>query len=159
MLYGLMRLCLKLVSSIKTYVVDIGQRVCYCRKLNVIGIPCVHGVTTIISNKSKSEDFVNEDYYYSTFTKTYNRMIIPIPIQTMWLQTNYDKIMPHPPRKRVGRLKKNMKKAKNEPKNPIRVRKHYTSLRCGKCKEVGHNSKTCNELSTSVSKDRSHKIP
>ena len=106
-----MRLCLKLVSSIKTYVVDIGQRVCYCRKLNVIGIPCVHGVATIINNKSRPEDFVNEYYHCTTFTRTYNRMITPIPNQNMWLQTNYNKIMPHPLRKKVDRLKKNRKKA------------------------------------------------
>ena len=29
------------VSSIRTYVVDIGQRVCSCRKWDVTGIPCV----------------------------------------------------------------------------------------------------------------------
>ncbi|GFY96732.1 hypothetical protein Acr_11g0010380 [Actinidia rufa] len=108
--------------------------------------PCVHGVTAIISNKSTPEDFVNEYYHCTTFTRTYNRMITPIPGQTMWLQINYDKIMPPHIRKRAGRPKKNGKKAENEPKNPIRVRKHYTSLRCSKCKEVGHNSRTCQKI-------------
>ncbi|GFY87401.1 hypothetical protein Acr_05g0010400 [Actinidia rufa] len=49
-------------------------------------------------------------------------------------------------RKKAGRPKKNRKKAEDEPKNPIQVRKHYTSLRCGKCKEVGHNSRTCQKI-------------
>ena len=40
--------------------------------------------------------------------------------------------MPHPLRKRAGMPKKNRKKADDEPKNPIQVRKHYTSIRCGK---------------------------
>ncbi|XP_057467040.1 uncharacterized protein LOC130756520 [Actinidia eriantha] len=137
------------VSSIRTYIVDIGQRVCSCRKWDVTGIPCVHGVAAIITNKSRPEDFVNEYYHCTTFTRTYNRMITPIPDQTMWVQTNYDQIMPPHLRKRAGRPKKNRKKAEDEQKNPIRVRKHYTSLRCGKCKEVGHNSRTCNGLSTS----------
>ncbi|GFY95517.1 hypothetical protein Acr_10g0009020 [Actinidia rufa] len=34
-------------------------------------------------------------------------------------------------RKKAGRPKKNRKKAEDEPKIPIQVRKHYTSLRCG----------------------------
>ncbi|XP_057478210.1 uncharacterized protein LOC130765725 [Actinidia eriantha] len=118
------------VSSIRTYIVDIGQRVCSCRKWDVTGIPCVHGVAAIITNKSRPEDFV---------------------------QTNYDQIMPPHIRKRAGRPKKNRKKAEDEPKNPIRVRKHYTSLRCGKCKEVGHNSRTCNGLSASG--EERQKIP
>ncbi|GFY96753.1 hypothetical protein Acr_11g0010590 [Actinidia rufa] len=51
-----------------------------------------------------------------------------------------------PKKERAGRPKKNRKKAEDKPKNLIRVRKHYTSLRCGKCKEVGHNSRTCQKI-------------
>ncbi|GFZ04651.1 hypothetical protein Acr_17g0002230 [Actinidia rufa] len=61
-------------------------------------------------------------------------------------ETDYDKIMPPHIRKRAGMPKKNRKKADDEPNNPIRVKKHYTSLRCDKCKEVGHNSRTCQKI-------------
>ncbi|KAH7848079.1 hypothetical protein Vadar_033579 [Vaccinium darrowii] len=61
----------------------------------------------------------------------------------MWVRTEYDPINPPPLRKRSGRPKKNRRKGEDEPKKSIGVRKHYTTLKCGKCKQAGHNTRTC----------------
>ncbi|KAG5521580.1 hypothetical protein RHGRI_033961 [Rhododendron griersonianum] len=70
-------------------------------------------------------------------------MIYPIPDKSMWVQTDYDPIMPPALRKKAGRPKKARRRAVDEPKNPNAIRKQPESLKCGKCREYGHNPRTC----------------
>ncbi|KAH7859750.1 hypothetical protein Vadar_004989 [Vaccinium darrowii] len=141
----------EVITVLGTYIVDIGQKTCSCRKWDVSGVPCVHGLATIITDKSDLEQYVDKYYHCSTFGRTHNHIIKPIPDQTMWVRTEYDPINPPPLRKRSGRPKKNRRKGEDEPKTSSGVRKHYTTLRCGKCKQPGHNARTCSIMVVTTS--------
>ncbi|KAH7863379.1 hypothetical protein Vadar_016759 [Vaccinium darrowii] len=97
-------------------------------------------------------EVVDQCFHTSTFAESYNYIIKPIPDQTMWVHTDFDPISPPPLRKKSGRPKKSRRKGHDEPKNPSRgVRKHYTTLKCGLCKQPGHNARTCSKKSTNAS--------
>ena len=72
---------------------------------------------------------------------TYEPIITPIPDTSMWVHTEFDRIMPPALRRPPGRPKKARRKGQDEAQN--QVRKHYRSLRCTKCGIHGHNSRTC----------------
>ncbi|XP_058217631.1 uncharacterized protein LOC131328749 [Rhododendron vialii] len=133
----------------RIYVVDIGQKTCTCKKWDVSGIPCAHGMAAIITDKSDPEDYVDQCFHQSTFARTYSFTIKPIPDQTMWVRTDFDPISPPPFRAKSGRPKKNRRKGPDEPKTTSSgVRKYYTTLKCGQCKQPGHNARTCPHKST-----------
>ena len=48
-------------------------------------------------------------------------------------------------KKALGRPKKQRKRDLNEPRNPYKIKKCVKDLRCGKCRKVGHNARTCPE--------------
>ncbi|KAH7842692.1 hypothetical protein Vadar_008109 [Vaccinium darrowii] len=139
----------EVISVLRSFVVDIGERTCTCRKWDVCGIPCAHGMAAIITHKGDPQEYVDKCFHSSTFAKAYNNIIKPIPDQTMWVHTEFDPISPPPLRKKSGRPKKNRRKGHDEPKNSSGgVKKHYTTLKCRLCKQPGHNARTCLRKST-----------
>lgn len=127
----------------KTYIVDIALKSCSCKKWDLRGILCCHGVSTILADKSQPEDFVDNFYHKEIFFKAYNQVIYPIPNMTMWVNTEGDVILPPKIRIAPGRPKKARRRGVDQPKNPNVVRKHCAPVKCGKCKQEGHNSRTC----------------
>ncbi|XP_058214249.1 uncharacterized protein LOC131325810 [Rhododendron vialii] len=145
----------EVMTVLRTFVVDLNERTCTYRKWDVCGIPCQHGMAAIITDKSNPEDFVDECFHISTFAKTYDFTIKPIPDQTMWVRKDLDPIEPPLFRVKSGRPRKNRRKGPDEPKNPIGgpskgVKKYYTCLKCRICKQLGHNSRTCPQKPTST---------
>ncbi|KAI5393728.1 hypothetical protein KIW84_060733 [Lathyrus oleraceus] len=61
----------------ETYVVNLKQETCTCRKWDLIGIPCCHAITCIWQNKKQPEEYVSEYYRKTTFHKTYSHIIFP----------------------------------------------------------------------------------
>ncbi|KAI8538457.1 hypothetical protein RHMOL_Rhmol09G0105400 [Rhododendron molle] len=127
----------------KTFICDVDRHTCSCRRWDVTGIPCSHGIAAIVVDKRLPENFVHQYYHMDTYNATYSHFITSIPDETMWVQANYDPIMPPPLRRPSGRPKKARRKAVDEVQNPNHVRKQYQSLRRGKCREFGRNTRTC----------------
>ncbi|XP_058186543.1 uncharacterized protein LOC131303610 [Rhododendron vialii] len=132
----------KVTSVDKTFVVDIGEHTCTCRRWDLTGIPYIHGCAAIIAHKAQPEDYVNEAYTTDTFVRTYSHMMKPILDKSLWPQTQYDPIMPPPLRVPIGRPKKARRKGEDEPNNPFKTRKHSTTTMCRQCGQYGHNVKT-----------------
>ena len=82
-------------------------------KIGSEGIPCKHAIGAIYIYKREPEDLVHSSYHIGTFIRTYSNIIKPIPDQDLWVQTNYELIMPSPLRTQSGRPKKMMKAAGN----------------------------------------------
>ncbi|XP_058217317.1 uncharacterized protein LOC131328386 [Rhododendron vialii] len=138
----------EILTVLRGFVVDIGERTCTCGKWDVCGIPCSHGMAAIITDKSKPEDFVHECFHVATFAKTYEPMIKPIPDASMWVHTDFSPLIPPPFRARSGRPTKERRRGHDEePKKRGGVRRQYTTIKCRICKQPGHNARTCAQKS------------
>jgi hypothetical protein len=70
-------------------------------------------------------------------------MIYPVPSKDQWVRTGQDEVDPHIVRPTPGRPKKIKRRGPNEPRNPYCMRKGGVTMRCSKCRAVGHNTRTC----------------
>lgn len=130
-------------SPLKSWIVDIGLRTCSCRKWDVTGIPCKHACAAIRKDRSHPEDFISQYFLTETFRQSYAYLINPIPDKSMWIQTEYDDIMPPPYRRRNGKPKKSRRKGDDELTATIgRIRVNVA--KCRKCNQARHNARTCN---------------
>ncbi|KAG8380435.1 hypothetical protein BUALT_Bualt06G0015000 [Buddleja alternifolia] len=102
--------------------VNVNQRTCSCRRWDLNGIPCLHGVSAIASFGKEPKDYVHVCYHKDTYLKAYEFVIIQ-------------------PRK--NRIKEAGKKTISKG-NLEKLRKvGQASVTCGICHEVGHNKKHC----------------
>ncbi|KAG8369805.1 hypothetical protein BUALT_Bualt14G0052000 [Buddleja alternifolia] len=64
--------------------VDLQKRSCSCRKWDLSGIPCKHGMNAIMSQRLNGEDFVDECYSVRTYQKIYVPCIYPVNGAEKW---------------------------------------------------------------------------
>jgi hypothetical protein len=73
----------------------------------------------------------------------YDPMIYPMPSKDQWVRTGQDEVDPPVVRATLGRPKKVRRRGPDEPRNPYCMRKDGVTMRCSKCRAVGHNARTC----------------
>ncbi|XP_075645374.1 uncharacterized protein LOC142616396 [Castanea sativa] len=57
------------------HVVDLTRRTCSCRIWDLIRLPCKHGISAIVKNLKKVEDYVHPCYLREAYVKTYKEII------------------------------------------------------------------------------------
>ncbi|XP_030925924.1 uncharacterized protein LOC115952789 [Quercus lobata] len=57
------------------HVVDLAKKACSYRIWDLTGLPCKHGISAIVKNLKKVEDYVYPCYLKETFTETYKEII------------------------------------------------------------------------------------
>ncbi|KAK3226006.1 hypothetical protein Dsin_005868 [Dipteronia sinensis] len=88
------------------YVVDIENRTCAWNKWQLIGIPCIHGISALLSSNRNPYQFIDIKYKKESFLKAYTPVIYGINGPSMWQKTN-DKPIQRPDfKKQRGRPKK-----------------------------------------------------
>jgi hypothetical protein len=130
----------------RQYAVDLRRRTCGCRQWEVTGIPCAHAHSAITFHGHKPEDYVDSCYSIEMYKKAYAPIIYPMPSEEQWVKTAHDVLDPPRSRKMPGRPRKARVRGPDEsrvPQNPYRMRKFGLKGRCGICKLVGHNNRTC----------------
>ncbi|KAK1591707.1 hypothetical protein Q3G72_012074 [Acer saccharum] len=70
------------------YMVDIENRTCACNKWQLIGIPCIHGISALSSSNRDPYQFIDIKYKKESFLKAYNPVIYGINGPSMWPKTN-----------------------------------------------------------------------
>ena len=55
---------------------------------DLTGLPCKHGISAIVKNLEKVEEYVHPCYWKETFVETYKEIIQPMPGQSEWVKTN-----------------------------------------------------------------------
>ncbi|KAK2383489.1 hypothetical protein QL285_070935 [Trifolium repens] len=131
-------------NGTETYIVNLVQKTCTCRKWDLTGIPCCHAIACIWHNRKEPEVFVSSYYRKSTFMATYSHIILPTNGPQLWRISKTEAINPPVVRRAIGRPKKNRNKANDEPKNPPHLlARDLPTLTCQKCKTPGHNKRTC----------------
>ncbi|KAH7860159.1 hypothetical protein Vadar_010052 [Vaccinium darrowii] len=89
------------------------------------------------------DNYVHPYFKKEGYLVTYGRIIHPIMDHTMWTQVPGDVLQPPPLRRQRGRPRKNRRRQEGEaPPGPSQEKRSQT-LRCTKCKEFGHNRRTC----------------
>lgn len=126
------------------YVGNIDKRECICGAWQVSGIPCKHATAAIRFKRMDPEDFVHDFFSIDMYKKTYSHNMQPIPDKTMWPPLQFETETIHPPtlRRRPGRPKVCRRREANEA-GPSTVRKTTGTVKCKRCMQFGHNSRTC----------------
>ncbi|XP_059654404.1 uncharacterized protein LOC132301142 [Cornus florida] len=124
--------------------VDIDKRSCSCKVWNLTGIPCRHAVACIFIKRDSPEVCVYPFYQRETYMKCYSGMILPIPMERLMKTNTIDPLLPPHYRKPICTPKKARKKKNDDPKGSTKLsRRSMVGLKCTRCKENGHNSRTC----------------
>ncbi|XP_062020920.1 uncharacterized protein LOC133737368 [Rosa rugosa] len=128
------------------HVVGLERRTCACRRWDLSGIPCKHGVVAINFMKLDLDDFVDDCYLKKTYMANYSHTIKPVNGMELWPTSEEPTILSppqytrQPGRPRTARIKDASKRAENGGSKLGRVQR---SLRCDNCGVVGHNERSC----------------
>ena len=123
------------------HAVDLAKKACNCRIWDLTGLPCKHGISAIVKNLEKVEDYVHYCYLKETFAETYKEIIQPIPGQFEWVEVNQPAPVASYVYKPLGRPLKQRKRDPEESMNPYRVSRMNKTIKCEKCKKEGHNAR------------------
>ncbi|XP_014490332.1 uncharacterized protein LOC106753060 [Vigna radiata var. radiata] len=115
-----------------------------CWKWEITAIPCCHSLVAMKFVNLDAEDFIPCCFRKSTYEEIYSSIIYPINGNNMWDITTYVDVLPPPKRVLPGRPKKKRRLQQWElVKDDKRMRKGGLKKRCGICKDLGHNRKSC----------------
>lgn len=129
------------------FAVNVKDRTCTCRRWDLTGIPCVHGISAIWALNEDPMDYVHELYSVDNYQKCYANCILPLSGQSEWEQA--DVPVPIPPLygRAAGRPKKNRRRSEMEMVETKEKRRRLTRSghkgKCRLCGEEGHNIRTC----------------
>ncbi|KAK2638659.1 hypothetical protein Ddye_026454 [Dipteronia dyeriana] len=129
----------------KQYVVNIENKTCACNKWQLIGIPCIRGISTLLTSNRDPYQFIYIKYKKESFLKAYTPVIYGINGPSMWPKTNDKPIQCPDFKKHKGIPKKAMNMQPDEVRvgGKTKLRRDYVVIRCTKCRQEGHNWGTC----------------
>nr|KAJ0189575.1 hypothetical protein LSAT_V11C800413560 [Lactuca sativa] len=112
----------------------------------ISGLPCVHTQAAINFTHKDPADFISFWFHKAKFIETYRDNILPINGSNMWPYTEYLKPLPPLVRRMLGRPKTKRRRHAldcQDSKFPNQKEKVCRTVRCGKCRELGHNKLSC----------------
>ncbi|CAK8533602.1 unnamed protein product [Lathyrus sativus] len=126
-------------NGVGTYVVNLLQQKCGCRKWDLSGIPCCHAIACIWYNKKEPEEYVSSFYRKSTVLATYSHIVMQTNDPQLWLVNVANPISPPIMRRFIGCPKKNRNKANDESRIRNTLHKTLQTVKCKKYGSFGHN--------------------
>ncbi|KAJ0962191.1 hypothetical protein J5N97_030019 [Dioscorea zingiberensis] len=128
----------EVIDPVATLAVNLQTKTCSCRRWQVYGIPCMHACASIVTSEASVYRFVDNYFTVQMYANAYANHISPVP--------GHDK--PTNP-SRVLQIRPLITKRK--PGRPRRTRIESQALdvrelRCSRCKNTGHNRRTCNAV-------------
>ncbi|KAK9070482.1 hypothetical protein SSX86_010884 [Deinandra increscens subsp. villosa] len=134
-------------------VVDLEKKVCSCRSWEITGMPCRHAVQAIWNKGDNGgdvgplESWFHPLYKMDAWKHVYSFRLNPINGKALWSKVQVPTTLTPPTHhKQVGRPKKARKRSAVEMEDITkggRLSKKNTTVTCVKCKNKGHNSRTC----------------
>ena len=126
----------------QTYLVDLSNKSCGCKRWDLTGIPCAHAICCIMRDRRNIDDFVDVCYTKETYLKAYNFIIKAMPGEQEWEISTQKPPLPPMFIVQPGRPKKRRIRAAGEgqPGKKIRVCKER---RCRNCGGQGHYKNKC----------------
>ncbi|RYR57145.1 hypothetical protein Ahy_A05g022886 [Arachis hypogaea] len=96
------------------HVVDLEKRLCTCQFWMLTGIPCIHACTALARVNKHPEDFCYKLITMESYKETYKYHINPIPGQAFWKQSQYNRPLAPPIKKKPGNLQTKRRKDSDE---------------------------------------------
>eukprot|EP00257_Ricinus_communis_P015600 XP_015573551.1 uncharacterized protein LOC107261117 [Ricinus communis] len=125
------------------FVVDKQEMTCTCRRWDLIGIPCCHGVCAIWYNENP-KFHIHDFYKVETYLKCYSHLINPTTSKEFWPKATAPPVLPSKPIKpRKGRPARK-RRLEEEEMGLIRngkVTKKGFVMTCTVCGAKGHNKR------------------
>ena len=75
--------------------------------------------------------------------RTYEALINPMNGPDLWPKTGCDSLLPPKLKRPIGRPSKHRVRDPDEAKNPYKLQRRQSTLKCTKCSCYGHNQMTC----------------
>jgi hypothetical protein len=123
----------------RRHTVVLQGRTITCRRWQVTGLPCTHALCIITSIQGYNiEDYVHEYYSIAKFKKAYKTYVKHMTDRTQWHDVKI-KLWPPILKRAASRPRERRIKPVTEGSTAKR------SIRCKRCKQFGHMTKTCNE--------------
>ncbi|KAL5568733.1 hypothetical protein UlMin_025308 [Ulmus minor] len=127
----------------------------FSKAWDISGIPCPHAVVAIYHERGDPMDYVHHYYKKEAMLKAYSFEHIPLSDQKEWAKTRLVPIKAPLTRRQPGRPKRLRKREPNEPaRNPNKLKRYNVKIFCKKCKQEGHNSRTCERRKQKVDKNK-----
>ena len=101
----------------ESFIVDLEEKKCSCRKWDIVSIPCCHAISYIFFNREDAEKYVNACYKRTTYIDCYELIIEPINGQNMWGPSGLPPVQPPIKRGPPGRPKKKRALEPDEPRS------------------------------------------
>ncbi|GKV40911.1 hypothetical protein SLEP1_g48505 [Rubroshorea leprosula] len=141
------------------HAVDLQKRTCTCRAWQLNGIPCPHVICCMFHENLDLEDFVVDWYRMGKYQQSYNFPIKAMCGDKSWQKFHRDPINPPPITTRLGRPKKNRRKAKDEPKklSKSKMSKRGRIMTCSYCKQEGHNKSGCSFVTNNEGREQTRR--
>ena len=124
------------------YMVDLAKHTCTCRRWDLTGIPCAHGIAAIYRKEDDPYKHVHSCYEKAAYLRAYTPYIHAMPSQEFWPPTNHQPVAPPKYHKQAGRPKKVRAREQDEPQRPSNLKKLpkcFSKVNCGMCGKKGHN--------------------
>ena len=125
--------------------VDTRLEKCSCRRWDLLGIPCSHGVPALRYDNIPPKSRVNSCYSIETYYMAYEHVIMPCKDVIEWAKMKAAHITPPPLQKKKGRKAKNRRKQPEdkEGKRGVKNTRKGVVIHCGYCGSPGHNINGC----------------
>ncbi|XP_056685676.1 uncharacterized protein [Spinacia oleracea] len=121
------------------FLVNLHNSTCGCGVWQGSGMPCKHGLRVIYNQRLDPVDFVSTYFKGAAYKQAYAEHMNPMADPTQWPGSTLPTIKPPGIKRSAGRPQKQRRRGAME----ARKRKRHTSVKCSKCKEMGHNARTC----------------
>nr|XP_040246163.1 uncharacterized protein LOC109746932 [Aegilops tauschii subsp. strangulata] len=93
----------QVTSKEKQYCVDMEGYTCDCKRWNMTGVPCSHGISVLTKQKLHPEDYVNDFFKKPLYLEIYKEIIYPVPGPDFRPHTNTPDIEPPVFKEKAGR--------------------------------------------------------
>lgn len=131
-------------DDLKLFKVNLATCECSCRRWNLTGIPCTHGISAILQKGDDPMNYTHWFYSVDAYLKTYEPAILPITSSDQWRKTGAPPPLPPKYKQQPGRPKKCRRKDPIENKAPsFKLGRKGEKKRCKICGQVGHNKRSC----------------
>ena len=119
-------------------IVNLKENKCSCNKWQSFGIPCSHVLAVCAHARIDSWQYVDRYFTMDTYARCYAPQFFPIPHKSYWPEPNFPILHPNP-----TLLREKGRPRSSRIRNEMDWKEPSVKIRCGICKQEGHNRLKC----------------